>query len=52
VTAHLHLVPRLIMRGAIPPFPIRLHDMVLNKVQGQVCILLIRNSRSSEMKCV
>jgi len=27
---HLHLVPRLRMLGAIPPFSLRLHDVVLN----------------------
>jgi hypothetical protein len=29
-TAHLHLVPRLRMYGAIPPLPIRLHGVVRN----------------------
>jgi hypothetical protein len=27
---HLHLMPRLKMRGAIPPLPIRLHGIVLS----------------------
>jgi hypothetical protein len=28
-TTQLHLMPMLIMSGAVPPLPIRLHDMVL-----------------------
>jgi hypothetical protein len=28
-----HLVPRLRMRGAIPPFPIRIHGVVLSQTQ-------------------
>jgi hypothetical protein len=33
LTTHLHLVPRLRIRGTIPPFPIRLHGVVLSYVQ-------------------
>jgi hypothetical protein len=29
LTTHLHLVPRLRMRGSIPPLPIRFHCVVL-----------------------
>jgi hypothetical protein len=31
LTTHLHLVPRLRMRGAIPPLLIRLHGVVLKE---------------------
>jgi hypothetical protein len=51
LTAHLHLVPRLIMHGFIPPLlqyafmkwclikqDICFHGMVLSEAQGQLCM--------------
>jgi hypothetical protein len=31
LTTHLHIAPKLRMHGAIPPFPQRLHGVVLVK---------------------
>jgi hypothetical protein len=39
LTTHLHLVPRLRMRGAIPPLPIRVHSVVLWLSTGYVFMM-------------
>jgi hypothetical protein len=39
LTIQFHLVSRL-MRGAIPPLPIRLNDAMLEKPRGQLYIIL------------
>jgi hypothetical protein len=36
LTTHPQLVPRLRMRGAVPPLPIHLHDLVLRQSTGCV----------------
>jgi len=40
LTILLHMLPRLRMRGAILHFPLRLHGVVIGKVQGQLYLYL------------
>jgi hypothetical protein len=39
LNTHLHLLPILRIRGAIPPLPIRLHGVVFSLARGQLCAL-------------
>jgi len=52
LATHLHLVLRLRICGAIPPFSILLHGVVLSQAQGQLYVYLLPFilSMSGELK--
>jgi hypothetical protein len=46
LAVHLHLVPRIRRRGAIPPLPILLHATVFNQAQGYLFTIITLPRRS------